>query len=76
MTYRAVLSEPTVVFPQIPESEIGVAGTSGTESHQGPLNDSLSAKRPHEPDNSRMIVDLASGSKKKKRKRNKGETDS
>jgi hypothetical protein len=79
MTYRAVLSEPTVVFPQLPGSlEVG-SGSSGpndgSENHQGQSSDGLAAKRPRELDNSKN-ADPESGSKKKKKKRNKGETKS
>jgi hypothetical protein len=85
MTHRAVLSEPTVVLPQIPgSSETGVVstGTSGpsdaAKNLQGELNDGPPAKRPHQPDNFRSdaVADFGTGSKKKKRKRNKVEADS
>lgn len=73
MTYRALLSEPTVVVPQ---SQVLADETSGPSlgSHPGKIDDSLPIKRPHEPDNLRNeAVDHESGSKKKKKKRVKHE---
>lgn len=72
MTYRALLSEPTVVVPQLLAS--GTSDPSVGSSHPDNVNDNLPVKRPHEPDNARNeAVDHESGSKKRRRKRVKHE---
>jgi hypothetical protein len=74
MTYRAVLSEPTIVLPNSSDKGLVSAGTSA----QIQLDDRPPAKRPHEPDNPRndTVADSETGSKKKKKKRMKGELNS
>jgi len=79
MTYRAVLSEPTIVSPGLSDIGLVSAGTSGLSyESQNILDDRPPAKRPHEPDNSKndMVVDSGTGPKKKKKKRNKGDRNS
>jgi hypothetical protein len=52
MTYRAVLSEPTIVLPGSSDLGVASAGTNGLSNEsQNQLNDRPPAKRPHEPDN-------------------------
>jgi hypothetical protein len=79
LTYRAVLSEPTVVIPRSSEIRFASVGTSGLrDESQNQLIDRLPAKRPHEPDDSKtdVVADLETGSKKRKKKRIKGQTNS
>jgi len=79
MTYRAVLSEPTVVLPG--SAGLVSAGTTGLIAEsQNNLDDRPPAKRPHEPDNDNskndVAADVGTGPKKKKKKRMKGEINS
>ena len=80
MTYRAVLSEPTIVLPS--SSDIGIDSAAGSglgDESQKQVNEHPPAKRPRESDNSRhdTVADSETGSKKKKKKKRiKGEINS